>query len=278
LKPLVSVIIPCYNQGQFLEEALASVANQTFSNWECIIVDDGSTIDFEDIVKKLMLNDTRISFYKKENGGLSSARNFGIEKAKGAYILPLDADDKIASTYLENAVKVFEDDASVKVVYGNANYFGNKTGNWELPDYSLAQLAKKNCIYCSALFLRKDWEVGGGYDEKMIYGLEDWDFWISLLKDGGKVIKLKEVCFYYRIRDNSMVRSITKEQKEELWSYLSQKHTAFFIKHLGSFIALQKELDGIKSTIDKQSKSKRFALNMLFKNFLGFYLFKNPRA
>ena len=108
--PLISVVVPCYNQAQYLDECLQSVLNQTYQDWECIIVNDGSPDNTEEIAKNWVEKDTRFIYLSKENGGLSSARNAGIEIAKGEWILPLDADDKIGERYLELAEKEFEND------------------------------------------------------------------------------------------------------------------------------------------------------------------------
>lgn len=108
--PKISVVVPCYNQAQYLDECLQSVLNQTYQDWECIIVNDGSPDNTEDVAKSWAEKDTRFIYLSKENGGLSSARNAGIEIAKGEWILPLDADDKIGERYLELAEKEFEND------------------------------------------------------------------------------------------------------------------------------------------------------------------------
>ena len=103
--PTVSVVVPCYNHAEYLNESVASVVAQTFQNWECIIVDDGSTDDTESVARQLSQEDTRIKYLHKTNGGLADARNKGIEAAKGEFILPLDADDKISSNYMEAALR-----------------------------------------------------------------------------------------------------------------------------------------------------------------------------
>ena len=95
-KSIVSIIVPCYNYAALFREALDSVLAQTYDDWECIIVNDGSTDDTEEIALQYCQKDERFIYFYKENGGHSSARNYGIKKSKGEYILPLDPDDKIA--------------------------------------------------------------------------------------------------------------------------------------------------------------------------------------
>ena len=107
MNPLISVIVPCYNQAQYLDECLQPVLDQTYTDWECIIVNDGSPDHTEEVAKKWLKKDPRFKYIHKENGGLSSARNAGITQAKGEWVLPLDADDKIGNLYLELAEKEF---------------------------------------------------------------------------------------------------------------------------------------------------------------------------
>ena len=114
---LVSIIIPCYNQAQYLAEALESVLNQTHQVWECIIVNDGSPDNTEEVAMEWCKKDTRITYLKKANAGLSAARNSGIAIAQAEFILPLDADDKLGYNYISLALKEFELDSTIKVVY-----------------------------------------------------------------------------------------------------------------------------------------------------------------
>ena len=236
MNPLISVIVPCYNQAQYLDECLQSVYGQTYPNWECIIVNDGSPDHTEEVAHRWLEKDSRFRYVYKENGGLSSARNAGIGVAKGEWILPLDADDKIGSKYLALAEREFINNPTV--VYCKAEFFGDKTGIWELGEFSLPKLANTNIIFCSALYKRASWLEVKGYDENLIYGLEDWDFWISLLKNGGKVIKINDVCFYYRVKSQSMIKNLNSEKRKFTIDYISNKHSEFFIFQLGNFSEL----------------------------------------
>lgn len=210
--PKVSVIIPCYNQGAYLEEAVQSVLDQTFQDFEILVVDDGST-DRETvkILKNYTLPKTRV--IHTENQGLSAARNTGIREAQCVYILPLDADDKIGKGYLEDAVRILDRHSEIGIVYSEASYFGVKGGRWELPEYSLYNILNHNVIFCTALFRKADWEAVGGYNVNMVYGWEDWDFWLSLIHRGLKVYRIPKIHFYYRLREVSMVHSMDEEQR-----------------------------------------------------------------
>lgn len=253
--PLISVVVPCYNQAQYLDECLQSVLDQTYTDWECIIVNDGSPDNTEEIAKNWVEKDTRFIYLSKENGGLSSARNAGIEIAKGEWILPLDADDKIGERYLELAEKEFEKDYTV--IYCEAELFGNEIGKWHLPEFSLENLAKKNCIFCSAFYKKEDWKKVNGYDINMIYGLEDYEFWISLLKNKNTVKKLPQTLFYYRVKENSMLTSLKSERINKMFNYISKKHTDFFLEYLGSFNELFLLQENTLKKYDKLLNSKK---------------------
>ena len=270
---LISIIVPCFNQAQYLDEALQSVLDQTYTNWECIIVNDGSPDHTEEVTLIWTAKDSRFKYLYKENGGLCSARNFGIENAKGEYILPLDADDKIAPDYVALAVKAFEDDNSLKVVYCKAEKFGDELKIWNLPTFSLYNLARQNMIFCSALFRKRDWELVGGFDIKMIYGWEDWEFWIALLKNGGNVQRIEEVGFYYRVKSDSMLNTIQEEKANYLSDYLSVKHADFFVKYYGSFKKMKQELLQNKNEYERKLKSEKFAIDVFCSVFFGFSIF-----
>ena len=210
--PLVSVVVPCFRQGKYLSEALQSVLDQTYQNWECIVVNDGSPDNTEEIAAGWIKKDDRFKYLYQENSGVSSARNTGIAHSKGEYILPLDADDKISAEYIEKAVEAFHQSPELTLVYCEAEKFGKESGRWNLAPFSLYTMSRKNVIFCSALYKKKDWERVGGYDVKMSAGIEDWEFWIALLKDGGKTKKLDFTGFYYRITNNSRTALCRKER------------------------------------------------------------------
>jgi glycosyltransferase involved in cell wall biosynthesis len=273
--PFVSIIVPCYNQSQFLSEALQSVLDQTYIYWECIIVNDGSKDNTHEVAQEWLLRDSRFKYVNKENGGLSSARNAGIDLAKGEFILPLDADDKISKDYLEFAIEEFHNDEKLKVVYCRAKKFGIKTGVWDLPEFSIKKLAKDNMIFCTAMFKKKQWEIVGGYDTKMLFGLEDWEFWISILKNGGEVRRINNYCFFYRIKEVSMYRQIDDDRREYSFKYMSVKHADFFVNQLGSFIELDKKEKKANDFLEHKLKSEKFVIDLFCKTFFKFTIFGN---
>jgi glycosyltransferase involved in cell wall biosynthesis len=269
MNQLVSIIVPCYNQAEYLSEALETVINQTYVNWECIVVNDGSLDNTKEVTKDWLNKDNRFCYIEIDNKGVSNARNIGIEAAKGTFILPLDADDRISFDYIELALKEFKEDDNLKVVYGKAERFGIIKGLWKLKKFSLKNLAQSNMIYCSALFKKTDWEKVGGYDTKMIHGLEDWEFWIALLKNGGGVKQIGEIVFYYRIKEVSRNKEFNDNQKIELYNYICMKHALFFTAQLGSNIVLNQNILKLEKQIKHLTKSKKNAINVLFKSFFG---------
>lgn len=237
---LVSVVIPCYNQSSFMEETIESVLRSTYPAIEIILVNDGSTDNTEQVGLSWASKNENVRYYSQVNSGPSVARNHGIRKANGRYILPLDSDDLISDDYILKAVEAFEADADVKVVYCKAEKFGLKTGEWKLKPFSLDLLARDNMIFVSAFYKKEDWEQCGGYSEDMVWGREDWEFWIKMLKNGGKVIELSIVGFYYRIRSNSRRKGMTNERKRKIVAYINENHRDFIYKQLNGPLRFQR--------------------------------------
>ncbi|MER2998306.1 glycosyltransferase family 2 protein [Pontibacter populi] len=211
--PVVSIIVPCFNQGQYLRGALDSIFSQSYDQWECIIVNDSSTDETELVAKSYIKKDNRFKYIKTAGIGVSAVRNEGIKVASGQYILPLDGDDKIAPIYLEKAIEAFRKFPDLSLVYGEAEFFGERSGVWNLPNYNYYDLLFNNLMYCSAIFKREDFNKIGGYSTEMVHGLEDWDLWLRLLNKKSKVLKLPEVVFYYRIKSLSRSTELLKEGK-----------------------------------------------------------------
>lgn len=267
MNPLISVIVPCYLQAQFLDECLQSVYEQTYLNWECIIINDGSPDNTEEVTKRWLEKDNRFRYIYKENGGLSSARNAGISEAKGKWILPLDADDKIGNNYLRLAEKEFVKNPTI--VYCKAEFFGTTNQTWNIPSFDLDKMKYGNQIFCSALFNKKDWELVKGYDVNLKHGREDWEFWISILNKNSLVVQLNYLGFYYRRKNDSM--DVTINQNIDL---LNDAENYIYQKHLSKY--LTESSNAIKNTIliNEKIKNYNLLLNLIHKNKLTKFLFK----
>jgi len=249
----VSVIIPCYNQGLYVSEAVNSVLAQTYQDMEIIIVNDGSTDEQTNTLLEVFDRD-KTKVIVTSNQGLAAARNNGISVASGQYILPLDADDRIAPLYIEKAVQLLDSEPDTGIVYCRAMLFGAVESEWVLPVYSLEEMLKDNVIFCSALFRREDWETVGGYDTGMIYGWEDYDFWLSLIERGRAVRQLDSHLFYYRVSPDSMVRTKEKWQKIEMFTRIYHRHQEFIGNNIevwiGSLIELREPYHTCRLYID----------------------------
>ncbi len=247
--PKVSVIIPCYNAGLCIDDAVESVLAQTFEDFEIIITDDGSTDPVTiELLREYKRPGTRV--LHTENGGPSHARNVAIRESRGEYILPLDADDKIGKEYLKKAVEVLDRDPSIGIVYCEAEFFsdGNSSRTtWDLPPYSFETMLVRAIIHNSAFFRRSDWERTGGYDEGMIFGDEDYEFWLKLVELGVGVYKLPHVLFYCRLSQGS--RSYTFLRSEEK---LIQAAERIYYNHQKLFTENQRILIAHRVRIERE--------------------------
>lgn len=230
--PCVSVIIPCFNQGEYLHDAVQSVLNQRYDSLEIIIVNDGST-DSTTIEALKAYTSPTIRVLHTENQGLSRARNNGIAVARGRYILPLDADDAIAEGYISRAVAVLDANPHMGIVYGEAVFTGAASGRWNLPPASLHRMLTRNVIFHAAFFRKSAWEKTGGYNSNMRYGLEDWDFWLSLLEQGCSIARLDCVVYHYRIAETSMTTKLRAKLSHSIYSYvrLMLNHKKLYIQN-----------------------------------------------
>lgn len=238
-KGIVSIIVPCYKQAQYLAETLDSVLAQTYKNWECIIINDGSPDNCEEIANIYIQKDKRIKYVWQENSGVSAARNNGISHSNGEYILPLDADDIIESSYIEKAINRFISFPETKLVYCKADTFGVTNGDWCLDDYDYEKIIWGNCIFCSALFRRIDYDQTNGYNVNMVYGNEDWDFWLSLLKKDDIVYRIDEVLFHYRTKSISRTTELPKEHLKETLIQICKNHPDIYSAHFNEILYYQ---------------------------------------
>lgn len=267
--PDVSIIIPCFNHGQFIHETIDSVLDQTHKDFEIIVVNDGSTEHLtNDILKRI--NHPRIKVIHTSNQGLAAARNNGIREAQAEIILPLDSDDKIRPTYIEKALKIFRDDPSVGIVYCYAELFGEKRGRWILPEYSLTAMLFHNLLFCSSFFLRQDWERSKGFNPNMEYGWEDWDLWLSIISTGKNVHRIPETLFLYRVSRKSMVHSMTDQQKAAMHVQVFFNHLDFYRAHAQEYFEQINlfEKNCNRSIIDRLINDKMFHPFQTLKNIM----------
>jgi glycosyltransferase involved in cell wall biosynthesis len=203
-----SIIIPCYNQGHFLDESISSLVSQSYTNWEAIIINDGSTDMTFDVADKWIKKDSRIKLVSRSNNGLSSARNTGIEFSSGEYIALLDADDKYYTGHLLSLLPFFQ--CGCDVVFTGYSYFSRTIAiNHSVrlnKSISFEKILHGNIVPPVAVaFKRSIIHLSGGFDESL-KSAEDWDLWIRFYKIGSSLGISHEPTVHYRISENSMSR------------------------------------------------------------------------
>lgn len=216
----VSVIIPCYKYAHYLKECVESVRGQTYKNIEIIVVDDGSPDNTREVCSQL-----DVTCLSKDNGGLSSARNYGISRCIGDYIMCLDADDKLLPGAVEEHVALMEDDETIAQCA--LMHFG-QSHNIHLPQgANYDRLLYGNTVFCNAMFSKKAWEKSRcGFDEHetMRLGLEDYLFWLDLTRQGCKVRTSDFIALRYRQHDNNMTSKTTHPNWPKILNYMRSIH------------------------------------------------------
>lgn len=259
----VSIIIPCFNHAEFLAETLNSVLSQTYKNWECIVVNDGSTDNTEEIVSNYCRKDERIKYVSQRNMGVSAARNRGIQESDGYFILPLDGDDIIDSTYIEKAACYFEENPQTTLVYCKADFFGAENGPWNLPEYDYESFIWSNCIFSSAIYKRTDYNSTHGYNTNMVKGLEDWDFLLSLLNKNSLVYRIDEILFHYRIKTQSRTINANKNF-DFLLRQIVLNHQDIYSPYTCDIIQMHNEMEQAKETIKRLENSHAYRFGCFF--------------
>lgn len=212
----VSIVIPCYQQAEYLPEAVESVVAQTFTDWEIVIVDDGSTDPTAEVAETLIAAhpDRRIRLVRQANQGLSAARNAGIAASSGRYVLPLDADDILLPEMLEKAVRLLEHEPGVAIAYTDERHFGAVDRIVVTSDWDTDLQRRRNLFSATSLYRREVWVAVGGYDIAMRRGYEDWDFWIGAAERGYVGRRIPEPLLGYRVKSDSMRRRAEADHAE----------------------------------------------------------------
>lgn len=235
LPPKVSVIIPCYDHEKYLKEAVDSVFAQTFQDFEIVVVNDGSPGDPKEVLSEYW--DPRIRLIEQDNKGLAAARNVGINRANGKYILPLDADDKLHPTFLDKAMWAMKARGDQAAVYSDFIAFWDSGGEseQELANYDFPVLLQKDLMPCTTLYPKAAWKKVGGYKPIMEHGYEDWEFAISIGEEGYYGIRIPEPLFYYRQHPGTSMRNIMeaddKAKAKEAKAIIRKIHKTTYMRY-----------------------------------------------
>lgn len=218
---MISVIIPLYNASRFIAETLASVQSQTYSDWECIVVDDGSTDNSASIVKNIAVSDERIKYVYQENAGPSAARNHGLQLAKGEYVQFLDADDWFPPNRFQHMLDAYQN-TTEKVILFSDLCIGAEADIHSVSPYSKETHIEEICF--------EEMYGGFGHDFSFIPGTilfprealtavewnesmrasEDWDYYLQVCKQGYVFQNVPEILFVYRVVEGSLSGNVEK--------------------------------------------------------------------
>jgi glycosyltransferase involved in cell wall biosynthesis len=223
-RPLVTVGVPCFNYGSYLPEALDSVLASTLQDFEILVINDGSTDPGTlEVLAAVESRDPRVRVVHQQNQGLAAARNKGAALGRGKYVISLDADDRIAPTYLEKTVWVLEHHPEYAFAYSLVRMFGSDQSIWKTEPFSLEKALRYNHVPTGAVFRREAWVEAGGFRDEL-YGQDDWNFWITLGAKGWEGCFIEEPLFYYRKHDVSMWSTLQQEQRAETACRIQAMH------------------------------------------------------
>ena len=271
--PEISVITACHNHGRYIEEMIFSVLVQSFTDFEMIIVNDGSTDNTKEILDKI--SDEKVRIFHTDNKGPSHARNIAIKSAKAPLILNLDADDKIAPDLLEKGLNILIKNPDAGIVYSDCRYFGARTGWMNTGNFNLRRMLTENQIISAAFFRKKDWEITGGYCERFIYGLEDWDLWLSIIELGRDVIKIPDSLVYYRTYKNITESRSGRRNSDRMMSEFSNalildRHRELYERFPDVYRKHSKKTTGIEKEIFPVRLLKN--INFILKQKIRFFI------
>ena len=260
----VSIIIPCYNQAQYVSEAIESALNQTYQNVEIIVINDASTDNSADIIKSYADKYSNIIFLdEKENKGVVKSRNLAISKCSGDYILPVDADDKIDPTICEKAVKILNSDNDIRIVYSRIQFFGYLNKEFKLEAFNPSRIIFNNCIPNTAMYRKSDFLLVDGYHDYMKEGWEDWNLWLSILE----VSPNKEKCAYKIDEILYLYRQFEAGTRSD---FKLQKQNELFVNMIANHPSLYKERSDFYKHISKTLPSKTEKRKKLIKKLAIF--------
>ena len=221
--PRVSVIVPCHNTHRYLGQTLDSIRTQTTDDLEIIVVDDGST-DPETIAYLNALDDD-VRVVRQRNRGLAGARNTGFREARGTYVVPLDCDDWIDTSFIERTLAAIERNSEASFAVCHINLEDEASGVLRKHYNFFEQLFLNQLPYC-VLIPKAVWEEVGGYDQTLRRGYEDWEFSIRLGARGKFGVVVPEPLFHYRVREAGMLKSVSSNLHGQLWGEIQQRNSS----------------------------------------------------
>jgi glycosyltransferase involved in cell wall biosynthesis len=239
--PLVSFIIPYFNSGETVQETIDSIFNQSYSNFDIWIINDGSIDQFSiDKLKDLEGNE-KIHILQQANAGPSIAKNHGVSASKGEILCFLDADNLVLENYLSEAIRAFELIKDIDVVYSDYMNFGDIDGIHLSMNIDYFNILIGNPIDNCVVIKRESFLSVNGFDEYLSrLGLEDWELWLNLLKNGRKFHYLNKVHFKYRVLKTSRTQMSANPKFKIISDYIYKKHSDFLSEKYHEIFYLHK--------------------------------------
>lgn len=279
MRSLVSIIVTCYNQEKYISGVLGSVLSQTYENWECIVIDDGSTDHSAEVIKKYQDKDERIHYHYKDNAGVSKARNTGFTLAKGEYIQFLDGDDLLLPRKLDKQMEIFNTDSEIHIcICGHQHLFLDKNKiehySFEEPvNYPLEQLLFKwhNGLAFpnhAPLYKRSLWEKEEvPFPEDYPYRCEDWVFNVFVALKGKKYFFLKDILCSYVMTGNNF----TSDGYQNSFSFL--KAAIYLNDKIPEIYRIDFIDNSIKVALNRFMENNRIEILHSSKNWkIGYFL------
>lgn len=264
---LVSVIVPCYNQGAFLNETLESVYKQIYSDWECIIVDDGSIDNTMETAQSWALKDNRFKYYYKQNSGVSSARNFGIGLAQGEFLQFLDADDVLDDRKIQYSISELNKSNIKKIHIVVSNFKMMSTDSKEFYP-AFCELMEESLTFENFLYNFFSIQLQCGFFEAKLFenikfpenlsAQEDWIVWVNLFKDNPSYVFIDLPLAYYRINpcgrmntigaDDNQIKILNSLKEILTYDQFHKFSVSHFTKYYNSNKLLRKNLISAKKS------------------------------
>lgn len=222
----VSIVIPCFNPGPYLQEAVESARRQTHEHVEVVLVDDG-TCESAALAILDQAGKTADRFIRQPHRGLPAARNAGFQAAGAGYVVPLNCDDKLDPDYVSDCLRALRGAPEAAFVYTDNRAIGKSQCRERVADYNLYDLLDRNSLPYAALIRKNDWAAVGGYDESLTLGYEDWEFWLRLGAAGRFGLHLDKVLFNCRKHGQSLPDT-ARLHHLEIVSAIQAKHRELF--------------------------------------------------
>ncbi len=240
---LLSVVVPYYNLGAYLVETIDSIVASTYRPLEIVVVDDGSddaaSLDILERIAQQQADLVRV--IHQERGGLARARNCGARAAQGEFLAFVDADDLVEPSFFSRSIDVLQRYTNVSFVYSWVHFFGEADACWPTWNTEFPFLLAHNMLAAFVVARRGDFLAWGQNDPGLKDALEDYDAWISMVEHGCVGVSLPDCLVHYRLRGDSMYRSLSEAQHLEMYALIVERHHTTYRRYGAELFALQNE-------------------------------------